>query len=246
MTDPFGQGVRPVNLSARQAAGGGYLTSGTFGLTSTTSSESAALLSSLESRLRRRTASVGSTLYKLTWKPRTTPAGRSISALRASVLRTSGKGSRLSSATAELKGHPTPRAADGEKNVRSSEGADREIARKGGPQDAAAAAALTGWPTATCADVNRSRTQNAQDYSLRLLARPQPGSNLATTAQALAAWPTATATAKDGASMTLTDAAAADYSSDAPTCSGWTTTTTRDWKDSPGMATVRPDGGVPE
>lgn len=50
---------------------------------------------------------------------------------------------------AYLAGYPTPRAADGEKNVRTAEGADREIARKGSPQDTAAAAALSGWPTTT-------------------------------------------------------------------------------------------------
>jgi len=41
---------------------------------------------------RARTASVGSTLYKLTWKERVTPSGRSIPALRASALRTSDSG----------------------------------------------------------------------------------------------------------------------------------------------------------
>lgn len=126
------------------------LTSGTCSPTSTISSGSAALLSSLENRLRRRTASVGSTLFKLTWKPRITPAGRSICALRASVLRTSASASASSSETPELRGHPTPRAADGDKNVRTPEGADREIARKGGPQDTTAAAAqLSHWGTPT-------------------------------------------------------------------------------------------------
>ena len=50
---------------------------------------------------------------------------------------------------------------------------------------------FTGWPTPTLADDNRSRTQNAHEYSVKLLQRAQPGSNLATTAQAyLAGWPT--------------------------------------------------------
>jgi hypothetical protein len=46
-----------------------------------------------------------------------------------------------------LTGWPTPRQSDGEKNVRSQEGSDREIARKGGPQDVMQAASLAGWPT---------------------------------------------------------------------------------------------------
>ena len=44
-------------------------------------------------------------------------------------------------------GWPTPRQADGEKNVRSAEGSDKEMARKGGPQDTMQAATLAGWPT---------------------------------------------------------------------------------------------------
>ena len=83
-----------------------------------------------------------STLYKHTVKTITTPGGRKILAIKASVRRTS--------------------ATD-----------------------------FTGWPTPTLADDNRSRTQNAHEYSVKLLQRAQPGSNLATTAQAyLAGWPT--------------------------------------------------------
>jgi hypothetical protein len=41
-------------------------------------------------------------------------------------------------------GWPTARAADGEKNVRTLEGALSEIARKGGPQDLSMAAAVCG------------------------------------------------------------------------------------------------------
>ncbi len=84
-------GLAPAhaNLSARQAQALGLLTSGTSGRISTGSLASAALQESLVSRLQARTASGGSTLFRLTWKTRTTPSGRSIPALRASVLRTS-------------------------------------------------------------------------------------------------------------------------------------------------------------
>ena len=44
----------------------------------------------------------------------------------------------------QLAGWPTSRAADGEKNVRTVEGALSEIQRKGSPQDLAKAAAITG------------------------------------------------------------------------------------------------------
>lgn len=89
MTDLFGLVPVRANLSARQAKALGLLTSGTCGQPGTTSSMSAALASSLASRLQAATASSGSTLFTLTWKPRATPSGRSISALRASVRRTS-------------------------------------------------------------------------------------------------------------------------------------------------------------
>jgi hypothetical protein len=51
-----------------------------------------------------------------------------------------------------LAGWPTARATDAEKNVRSMEGALREIDRKGGPQDLCQAANLTGWSTPSSRD----------------------------------------------------------------------------------------------
>lgn len=100
----FGPGRAPANLSPRQAAEEGLLTSGTSGRTGTTSLRSAALQSSLESRLRAKMASHGSTLFKLTWKDRATPSGRLICALRASGRCTSDSDSGS---------WPTPNARDG-------------------------------------------------------------------------------------------------------------------------------------
>lgn len=100
-TDPSGLAAVLANLSAKLAKELGLLTSGTYGPPSIGSSSSAALQSSLESRLR---ASLpGSTLYKLTWKQWVMPSGVSRSRLRASVLRTSETG---------LIGWPTPQARD--------------------------------------------------------------------------------------------------------------------------------------
>ena len=159
----FGPALAPANLSARQAAEAGLLTSGTFGPLGSISSTSAALQRSLASRLLRKTASIGSILYRLTWKGRDTPLGRRICALRASVRRTSGNASFLSaldrsrwptptssrgdhyrrptgeeslklSGVAKLASWPTPRMSDGEKAIRTFEGSLREIARKGAPQ----------------------------------------------------------------------------------------------------------------
>lgn len=72
-----------------------------YGLTGFRSLSSAALQSSLESRLRAATASDGSILYKLTWKQRATPSGRQICALRAS-------GARTSASDFTLLGWPSP------------------------------------------------------------------------------------------------------------------------------------------
>ncbi len=87
----YGRALAPANLSARQAAGMGFLTSGISGPRGSTSLRSAALQSSLENRLRAEGVFRGSTLYELTWKTRVTPAGAPICALRARALRTTGQ-----------------------------------------------------------------------------------------------------------------------------------------------------------
>lgn len=138
MTDLFGPVPVLANLSARQAKALGLMTSGTFGRTSSGSSRSATLQSSLENRLRAVTQALGSTLYKMTWKAWDTGSGRLRFRLRASVHRTSATGST---------GWPTPTAALAEKGVRTFEGGLMEAMRNHGP-DLAAAACLTGWPTA--------------------------------------------------------------------------------------------------
>lgn len=95
MTERSGPDPALASLSARQAKEKGLLTSGTYGLHSSISSKSADLQSGLVSRLQAKTALLGSTLYKLTWKERVTPAGRLMPALRASVRRTSGNDNTL-------------------------------------------------------------------------------------------------------------------------------------------------------
>jgi len=71
-TDPPGPEAAPASPSARQARERGLLTS------------------SLASRLHQKLDSLGSTLFRLTWKVRVTPSGRLIYALRASARRISG------------------------------------------------------------------------------------------------------------------------------------------------------------
>lgn len=69
-TDLFGLVPVRANLSASQAKKLGLLTSGTFGQPGSTSSKSAALQSSLESKLRQRLN--GSSSCEVIWKPRPT------------------------------------------------------------------------------------------------------------------------------------------------------------------------------
>ncbi len=101
----FGPDLARASLSARQAKAAGLLTSGTFGPPSTTSSSSAALQSSLVSRLQALTSGRGSTLYKLTWKDWATPSGPSRFRLRGSALRTS---------EIACTGWPSPTKSDGD------------------------------------------------------------------------------------------------------------------------------------
>lgn len=108
MTDQCGQEVAPASLSAVPERAKDSRTSVTCGPNSTILSASAALQSALVSKLQAKTASLGSSLYKITWKVRVTPSGRSISALRASVRRISDK----DCTGLELTHWATPRCGD--------------------------------------------------------------------------------------------------------------------------------------
>lgn len=158
MTDLFGPVPVLANLSARQAKALGLMTSGTFGRTSSGSSRSGGLQSSLENRLRTVTQTLGSTLYKMTWKAWDTGSGRLRFRLRASVPRTSATGST---------GWPTPTAALAEKGVRTFEGGLMEAMRNHGP-DLAAAACLAGWPTTTSTDALRCPSIAAKTPNITL------------------------------------------------------------------------------
>jgi len=168
-TDPSGPPVAHANLSPRQAEALGLLTSGTYGPSSSTLSASAALSQSLANRWRVLTASLGSTLYKLTWKARATPQGRLIFALRASVRRTY---------ASDCTGWPTPCSQDGP-NGGPGQGIDR----------LPGAAALAGWPTPTVG--NSEGSQMAKDASPT--GRRPDGSKATVALPAiaqLAGWPT--------------------------------------------------------
>ena len=139
----YGPGHARVNLSARQVAARGLLTSGICGLHSSGSLSNAALKSSLASRLRAKQDSLGWTLYRLTWKELVTPSGLLICALRASARHTSGSGYGL-----ELRGWLTVCRRDG----RSLRGGVDRPNRMGGPS----LIHLAGWGTPSCQDARHS------------------------------------------------------------------------------------------
>ena len=89
MRIPCGQGHARVSHSVQPDGSAASTISVISGPHGSGSSESVSLTSSLASRLRAALGSRGSTLFRLTWKERHTPSGRSIPALRASARRTS-------------------------------------------------------------------------------------------------------------------------------------------------------------
>ena len=150
------------------------MTTGTFGRTFTGSSASADLQSFLENKLLARTRSLGSTLYKLTWKGWITPLGVCRFRLRASVPRTSA--TAFSGLPMDLAGWVTATSRDWKDTpgmVAQRDGKDRndQLPRQ---------AYLAGWPTVTCNVNNQPETERG----LETLAGKVK----------LTGWPTCTAT----------------------------------------------------
>ena len=210
MTALCGPEVARANLSARQAKAADLLTSGTYGPPSTGSSNSAALTLSLGSRLRAKTASLGSTLFRLTWKARVTPAGRSICALRASVLRTSGS---------ETTGWPTTsvnRVRDEETLAKYAAFRKRNANQNTVP--------LYLGEVANLALVSGYNTPRATDGSN---GGPNQSGGALPADVALAGWPTTTTSDATGAGS----APMLQGGASLRTTASWaTTTTTRDWR----------------
>lgn len=126
-----------ASLSARQAKERGLLTSGTCGQHGFISSASAALTSSMESKLAPRLIMAGSTLFTMTSKVKITPSGRKISRLAASARRTSDKDCGL-----PLKSWPTPKIQN----------ANSPAIHGQGGMDLQTEATLTSWSTPSTRD----------------------------------------------------------------------------------------------
>ena len=144
------------------------------------SSVSAALQSSLASRLGARLAEAGSPLYGLIWKDWAMVSGPQICALRASAPRTSAKGS----GGEEPSGWPTPKVSDF-KGADLARSENRTGARHSG-DGLATVVTMAGWPTPTTADA--ARGVNPLDKKTTNVGMS------VNDAAALAGWPTPTTT----------------------------------------------------
>ena len=155
--------------------------SGTCGPRFTISSASADLTLSLVSKLQAKTALVGSTLYNLTWKQRATPAGRSISALRASARRISDNGSGGLG-----QGWPTPQCVDVNQSRTSKpqEYAERCYNRESSGSNLAIwAQHLATWPTPASRDYKGESGAGRQE-------RKDHPADTVPNAAVLTGWPT--------------------------------------------------------
>lgn len=152
-TDLFGQALAPASPSRQRDSAKAKQTSATSGPSLPPSSASEGPLSWLENRLRARMGLAGSMEYALTWRLRTTPSGRRITALRASAHRTS---------DSACGGWPTPQHSD-PKNMTATKWGEY-LSNK---------VLLVGWPTPNAEDAKAGQSQapGRQQSSLPKTAR---------------------------------------------------------------------------
>lgn len=181
-TGPSGPAPVRANLSARQAKEMGLLTSGTCGRRPSTSSASADLSFALANRLRVTTDSLGSTLFKLTWKVWATPSGRSLPLLRATALRTAD--TEFTGAQSGATARPSPRASDAAKG--NNTGRYTNGTERGGPE-LGTVAMLANWPTTKASD--GSEGLRSLEGGLKEVERKGAGADLPSVS-CLASWAT--------------------------------------------------------
>ena len=259
-TDHAGPAPVPASLSVPPASTRGPPTPGTSGPKCSGLSESADPVSSSVNRWLQRMDSAGSMEYSLTLRERVTPAGRRIPALRASVRRTSDSGcsgwptsraedaecsgARLTRGTADtltevsrLTGWPTARAGDakGAANETANRSPDAKGYHKG--LTLVDASILTGWPSpqgmSHGPDSNRPGQERLGAFVRSLTGWTSPQRHDGAGGKEHRDKKDARGS---GGVCLQTQAAIA----------GWASPTSRDWKDTAGMATesVNPDGSV--
>ena len=263
-TDLFGQVHVPASHSAPPASRKASLTTGISGRRGFGSSESADLSRSLESRLRPRLDSLGSTLWRLIWSRQVTPAGRRIFALRARAHRTS---------ASDFTGWPTPDTPSGGRTVppgttatgRKPDGSKAQVTLEnvadlaGWPTPMAGTPAQKGYNEAGNTDSGRKTvelvagwaTPRAEDAESAGMRHGRGVADTLTAQASLSGWNT----------PAVSDSRNVEYSNGNRNkkgkpytvnlrlpgevkMAGWGTPSSRDWKDTPGMAekATNPDG----
>lgn len=175
--DLFGLDLVPANPSPAQDGKKVVPTSGICGPNTSALSESARLQLSLANKLQQRLATVGSTLFLLTWKQKDTPARRPYCQLVASAHRTSGS---------DCGSWPTPDASA--MNVTDTKWRDRRARCKekhgnnGFGMTLGMASQLASWATPQAADARGHTGPKSNNYELSPQVRglTLPGSHAAT------------------------------------------------------------------
>jgi hypothetical protein len=224
---------------AQIAATHGLPTAATYGRKPGASSHDAARLASLESRLQALTDLNGSPEYALRWKSSPMLLGAPIIRLRASARRIS---------DSAFSGWPTPMAGSPGTDTYNPAG-NTDSSRK--------TVELVGWPTPDAQAFNANSSIEKTDARIeRLKAKGINGNGAGYTlgsAAQLVGWPTSRATdaeknvrTPEGSLREIERKGGPQDLCQAANLTGWSTPSSRDWKDTPGMATtaVNPDGST--
>jgi hypothetical protein len=147
-TGKYGPALAPARASAPPAKAKGLMTLATSGRYGHLSSKSAALQSSLANRLKQQLDTAGSTLFRLTWRTRTTPLGRRYLERAALAPRTGDSGFTL---------WPSPQKHD--VTTRGNTEADCHYY----PHDLSNAVELASWPSPCTPNGGRSMDPERMD-----------------------------------------------------------------------------------
>lgn len=230
--DQSGPAVVPVSRSLRQESKKAKKTKDTSGLKCSGSFESAALTQLLVNKCRQRLDTVGSMEYSQTWKQNVTPAGRLYWEHTASARRTSAK---------DCTGWPTPQYHD-HKNLTSMSHQHQSLVKTSQMAGCPSSFPASATKTETVPTVE-STTPNAD-----VLDRHKTDTSMRNEMEScsLAGWVSPTAQDSVRGSLPPRPQDTGIPLSQMVSYCGWTSPSSPDWKDTPGMATeaMNPDGSL--
>ena len=251
--------------------------SGTSGPTGSNLSELADRMSLLANRLQARLAWGGSTEYSMTWKRKVTPHGRVYYQLVASGRRTSGPGSsglasgwRSPTATdgsnggpnardragnphlsmeAQLAGWQTPKAKPGEYQYANGDHNLVYLNLEGQVKLVGRRATMATGPISTSSHAQMETDDGTLGFPTTSASRVTGSPKSSPNGGKIAGWPTPKTPTGGGQEVRTTPGGGLRKLEDAVIqCAGWATASSRDWKDTPGMAQTgtNPDGSERE